>query len=322
MKHIIPFLIIAVLSSTLASAEPVRVHFSPNSPDSLQTVVNRLNDGDVLIIEPGNYQLAQPVTIRRNIDIVGSPEGMPTIRGRNGCFVIEVTQRTGDQRVTLGNLNLIVNSGVVAEDSEEYLSAVHVRQGTVRIVQCELTSDGGFGLSVLGNSSRAEIVRSKVSRCAEMGIAFGENATGLIEETEISANMYGGIVIETANVSISNSQISGNMAIGIDIAFGSNVTISNSRVLNNSEQGIVIEEDSQVTITDCRIDDNAMDGIHVASRGRVTVSNSQISNNAVGIAVGDGGRGTFEGNRFQGNTHDWFIGEDAGEVVRRNNTPQ
>ena len=345
MKHIILSLIIAVLSSTLASAEPVRVHFSPNSRDSLQTVVDRLNDGDVLIIEPGNYQLEQPVTIRRNIAIVGSREGMPTIRGRNGCFRIDVTQRTGDQRVTLGNLELIVNSGRTDGNLTRY--AIAVWSGTVRIVQCELTSDGGGGLFVRGNRSRAEIVRSRVFQCAQDGIYYDNSATGLVEETEISANRRGGIFLHNgANVSISNSQIfnngsgismqqgsqvtindcrienNGESDSGISVRSRSNATISNSHVLNNSERGINIQEDSRATINNCRIENSAESGIFVTSRSNVTVSNSQISNNRYGVHVQNGGRGTFEGNRLQGNSQDWSIANDAGEVVRRNNTPR
>ena len=341
MKHIIiPFLAVLLLC-TLANAQPVR--YSSDSKTDLQSVVDQLDDGGALIVEAGTYQLEKPIDIRKNVTIVGSPDADTIIQGRNGCFVVKAPKQD-DKQVTLAHLTLAVKSGKKPKNFDEAtIHSVMVTLGNVKLIQCQLTSDGGNGLRATGAKTKVEIVRSEVSKCAWNGVAYRERASGLIDECAIFEMTGASVFVDgSGDVSVRNSKIHSSRNNGIlyegkgtsgvieeceiyetttpcvAIAGGANVTISKSTIHSGKDTAGVYcaGEDTRATIKSCIIKDNGRNGINILS-SNVTIEDCLLTGNGDHqLEFSKGAKLTVRKSNFnEGKKYGVNAGAQAGEAT-------
>jgi len=137
----------------------------------------------------------------------------------------------------------------------------------------------------------------------ESGILIVDNAKGLFENCELYDYDFP----------------------AVEIRDGGNPTFRNCKIRRGSgtSNGVQITDNGKGLFDNCELYGFGDDwcAIAIQNGGNPTFKNCTIRNNNVGVYVLDQGRGTFEGNRLSGNSRNWVIERTAGQVTRRNNSP-
>jgi parallel beta-helix repeat protein len=149
------------------------------------------------------------------------------------------------------------------------------------------------------------ITNPKITNCGAINL-YGNDT--VIENVTVTGHNYTGIFVTRGNnVTISQSNISGNAPLGgyydgIRVEFSTNVTIENSNMSGNAEYGIyLLSTNSNVTISGSNISGNKYGGIFINKNNQfVNISSS-----------------TFVSN-LNGGVYTWYSG--AGDANNRNVT--
>lgn len=174
------------------------------------------------------------------------------------------------------------------------------------------------------------LTNSTVERCGFAGAATPDGlglyiaAPAAVENLTVSG-CAAGMVVDGAAVTVRNSTLRGNAAVGLLIRAGGNVALVSSQVNGSGADGIRVE-DSTLKLVNSTVSSSAGSGFAVAGFSAVEVSGSTISDNGRsattggGIRVSSGGSGTasvrIEGSRLAGNSPNGLhITDAAGHAV-------
>ncbi|MCK4598527.1 right-handed parallel beta-helix repeat-containing protein, partial [Candidatus Bipolaricaulota bacterium] len=130
---------------------------------------------------------------------------------------------------------------------------------------------------------------SVISANAGSGLWFIEFAQGKINNCTISQNGWKDVGVwlqDSARVSVSNSKISENGG-GIYLNDSAQATITDSEVLGSFRYGILAQSSSQVEIASCSIAENGDDVILLLDSAQGTITRSVISHHQGGIHLRD-----------------------------------
>jgi hypothetical protein len=172
-----------------------------------------------------------------------------------------------------------------------------------------LTSPGTNGIRVIGGGAAVHIENTTIQGFAEQGIDFAPTSSVdlFVRDTIISNNAGGGITVaptgaSSAKVVLGNVGVEGNGATGILINGATstgaiNVSVSDSEISGNTAIGIGVFEavsggsPSKVQAARTTISSNGGQGIYASrSLASVRVRQSVISGNTVGVQSQNGGQ--------------------------------
>ena len=284
IQRIIPILIVTLFSiRTAAVGKTIHVGVSGQSDfDTIQAGIDAANDGDTVLVGPGEYVISEPITF-----------GGKAITVRSEAGPEETTIRMGSPTES-GRASV-----VIFENGE---TATSVLDG--------FTITGGKGL---------RLIDSSVSLNALMGGGIYFNASsGTLRNCDImqSTAEYGGGIScwDNSLVTVSNCTIMENSAIvrggGVFCGKSSSLTLTDCTIKGNRVTGTTIgvagygggvscTRNSPVTLTNCNIEDNSagVGGGGMFFYGSPsTVDSCIISGNSAGT-WGGGVGGEVDGTR-------------------------
>lgn len=299
---------------------------------TFQTIAKALEaaqGGDRILVAPGHY--SETIALTKPVIIVGEGNlGEVTVSVRD-ADVVNSTTPFG----RLQNLALHQNGG---EESH----AVFVEAGSLEIDGCEVTS---ASLSCIGIYEGAEVRvrRARVHGSPQSGIAFFENARGVVEESEIYDNGRPGIaLVGSGDVTIRNNKIrhgrgSGikitkeargliedneifeNQKAGLQISEGADPNVRRNRIYAGKGGGVFANKQSKGTIVENRIFGNALSGLEICDGSTPSISDNDIYDNTQsGLFMHTNGSGVIENNRVNRNGYGAVIKEGAKPQLRKN----
>jgi len=232
MRFLITFLVIVTIS-VHSSAEVINV---PDDFDIIQDAVDASEDGDTVLVQPGEYVeninfSGKAISI---ISISGAEQTAINGNGEGPCVVFT----SGEGRESLLHGFALTNEiasgdgyggGILIERSSPTVNG--------NIITGNSAAQGGGGISVSSDNCEPLILRNLIFNNETDGGGGG-----------ISLYQCSGIILNNTIVGNSASQAGG----GINIPFTSGIQIVNNIIVNNGNQGI---GGWQAQDVDCRYND-------------------------------------------------------------------
>lgn len=248
---------------------------SQTNPRAMRTVGDALNVPMIpgaprrIMIEPGHYPgFWVPPGLNCVVTAVGGP-GSVTLDPIGPAATIRVVGEA-----TLQGLN-VRNGGGEA--------ALWCEGGNVLAEHCTFQSaqaEGSVYACMAPGTNRPGRLALRGCRVHDGGVVY-EDATGLIEDTEIRDVRNSGIVMERSSVEVRRCRIQHTGHDGMRVLAGSRLTLENTHISDAGDNGL-LQGDSEATISDVRIE-RAEAGLHYG-RGPITSRNLTVEDTAT-IAV-------------------------------------
>jgi parallel beta-helix repeat protein len=278
---------------SLPANEPPTIVVDPLGrlgPTTIQAAIEASEPGMRILVHPGLY--TDPLIIEQPLEIIG--------QGPREEIVIRVTQ--GDAlrfRTSFGRVSNLTFHRAGKDEAAE--GAVHIAQGRLELVACDLRSDVGACLYV-GGGADPRVRGNSIHDAGEGGILVFGRALGTFEDNDVFRTRLA--VLEASD--------------------GSNPTVRRNR-LHDSREGscIFVNEDATGTYEDNELSGGETFGFVSSENSRPTVrGNRMIGNRYGGIDVSTGGGGVYEDNVIDG-PNPWDVDADcADNVIARGNTPE
>ena len=144
----------------------------------------------------------------------------------------------------------------------------------------------GRGVTVSGGSARLWNV-ALVENEGE-GLLVRRNSFVWLRDSVIIENESHGISVDASKIDVQNTNVSGNGAHGIALAFNSQSTISGSTFSGNGESGILLTAGSQANIDNNVINGNANYGVNGYLHTTLVLHGNEIAYNSWAGVVGYG----------------------------------
>uniref|UniRef100_A0A0P4WBM9 Uncharacterized protein n=2 Tax=Scylla olivacea TaxID=85551 RepID=A0A0P4WBM9_SCYOL len=192
---------LAMLPDLIESLSQVTKEDLCQTHSSLQSAINEAQEGDVVILLPGQHTLSQlGYLFAKGGALLGLGEGI-VVEGnsKNGDVLMDITGNFHIQNITLkpapGQIGIVQHSGLTTME--------------------KVTITGGkWGLLGLGNTQYC-VNQVSVQNCSAGGMDFRDGAVARISTTSIK-NCKTGIQIEGgAKISMSNTRIEGSKKYGV-----------------------------------------------------------------------------------------------------------
>jgi parallel beta-helix repeat protein len=255
---------------------------------SIADAVAAANDGDKIIIAPGEY--SGGVVVKKSIDIVGPDDPKQAVWSNAGDHVIN-WQASGGR---IANITIHQTGGCQLN-----CSAIYFLGGTARVENNFLSSDGGTGIYITGPAARPDVVHNTISTSKETGVLLEMQAAG----------------------SIDGNDIFDNGLAGIEFKSGADPVIKNNVIRDGRSAGILVGEGGLGTIEFNDVTGNALAGIETGTKGKIIVRSNKINNNKqAGVFLQSSGQGLFENNEIKGNTFSGVELSSGGSSIFKNNT--
>ncbi len=163
------------------------------------------------------------------------------------------------------------------------------REGEIEVQLENLTAaeaKGDDGIEVVGKAKA--VIRDVQVSGNLYGLDVGDSATVSLTNSQVSDNRGWGLSVwDSATVSLTSSQVSGNVH-GLWVRGSATVTLSNSQVSGNEWPGLEVEDSATVSLTNSQVSDNGLWGLLVRDLAMVSLTNSQVSDNGLwGLLVKD-----------------------------------
>ncbi|MBU6290241.1 MAG: protein kinase, partial [Chloroflexi bacterium] len=153
---------------------------------SVIEAVSAAPPGARIIVRPGTY--AGPVVLSGTIGLVADgPRDQVIIEGTGTCAV-EVTAG----RPKVSGLTLRVVAG---GDEDDSVPALRISGGRLTIVNCDVSSEMGDGIDVVGARANPSVTACVVHDCKEYGIWVRQKARGTFRRCEVVGNADHGIEV-------------------------------------------------------------------------------------------------------------------------------
>ncbi|NIH84488.1 right-handed parallel beta-helix repeat-containing protein [Amycolatopsis granulosa] len=260
---------------------PRTLFVAPDQRGALPTIRDALeaaDEGAVISIAPGDYP--EPITItRQHVTLSAREAGTVTI---SSPFPDQPAVSVTGARVDLIGLRL---------ESADH-SAVRVRGGQVKIVECTATAGFAPAIDVAGahrievrnthvtggqygivvEESDGVIDRCEIREIADDGVILRLGARVMVQHTTIAGCGFRGVYMYQAGDSgLDRCDISRTGDAGVAVADQSSPVISTCWVHDTQGVGISVGRGCGGVIEDCRVENTAVPGIHVADGARVEV---------------------------------------------------
>ncbi len=301
---------------------------------SIAKAVAAAKTGDKITIAPGQYKGA--VTVNKAIEIVGPADPSKVEWTAKGDHIITWTANGG----RIANLTLHQLDGC-----ELNCNTIYFENGTARVENNFMSSDGGAAVYITGASSKPDIVHNTISKCTESGIYTEAQASGTIESNDIFDNGFAGIEIKSgaaplvknnlvhdgrsAGMFLNNgaqgivefNDVYANAFAGIESKTSAKMIIRSNKIYNGKQVGLWMQESTKSLVENNVIKDNGFSGVEVSDGGRAVFKNNTITGNKENaFYIHAKGSATITDNDLTGNVNGAFsIQADAGKVTRSGN---
>lgn len=271
-----------------SSSSSARRATSPTSSRAKEVIVSKLGGGQYtsiseaikkaptgarILVRPGVY--TESIEIDRDLEIVGD--------GPITQIIVEAVD-TNALYVKAGKAlvrGLTLRNRMTNKDNKYY--AVAVSSGELSLEDCDITSSALTGVGVYGAGTKAFIRRCRVHDCAESGIYYYRNSSGVVEDCDVFNNGFANISIkEGADPTVRNSRIYNSKSSGIYVYLNGKGRIEDSSIYGNTYSGVSISEGGDPFVTKCKINRNGYNAVYAYKNGRGTVQNSDLTGNKQG----------------------------------------
>ena len=240
--------------------------------------------GEISVLDPGGFGA---VTITKSITIDGSQgSGFGSILSTGASAGVVVNAGVNDV-ITLRNLS-INGAGALAGVGIRILQARKVYVENVLIFGHSGADPSGRGISDTRTGGGQLFVSNSIIR--------NNSQSGIVIRPASGAT--------TIDVSVRNTQITGNNNGGIVAMAGAHINIFNSQLSGHPIFGLFLDEtagDTQVSVTDSAITDNVTGIIMGSGNPTLILSGVLVTDNNTGMTRGTGPVLTFSNNRIAGN---------------------
>ncbi|MCP4259287.1 MAG: hypothetical protein GY774_17520 [Planctomycetes bacterium] len=251
----IPLMLIVVLFCPFAHGKVIHVDDDGQADfDNIQAGIDVANDGDTVLVAPGEYVITEPITFRGKAITVRSEAGpeQTTIRISEAS-----TDLYADSDVVLFENG--EDAGSLLEGLKltgSLLSGVSCIGSSPSLENCVITANYQRGVECL--SSSPTITNCIISgSVGDSGVNCRDGSSPTITNCIISGNSAigsggGGVYCNDSSPTITNCIISGNAARsggGVQCIFNSSPTLNNCILWNNTPDEIYLGSDASATIT-------------------------------------------------------------------------
>ena len=310
-----------LLPLTASAAEPALLADTAPDPPSLQARIDRAAPGDILELEPGNYdgpiRISKPLTLRgKNSVIEGGGEGSAVVISAPGATVEGfIVQGSGDD-VGAADACIYVEesaTGTTLRRNELRDCAfgiwIHQTQG-VEIVENQIwgrkevrVTDRGNGIHLF-NASQL-VVRGNEVRDARDGIYVSVTEDSLIEGNLLE-NVRFGVHYMVSYRNTLRGNVMRDNTLGIALMESRNLVVEDNHALRNRRQGLLFRDVQDSEIRGNRLEENGTGMFFYSSTGN-TIEDNVVARNEIGLKVWAGTRrNRMEGNVIRGNREQVF----------------
>ena len=266
MRNSIMIVVAVVLVMTLSSIGTLaessvssKCTISVSSDQSIQAAIEAAPDGAVICLEGvwrENLVITKNLTLQgvgvEKAVINGAEKGKPVILIESDAVIdvriiglVVAESRAGDP-MTLQEDGILISgqANVQIEDCQilgNILNGIEVQElAQLTVKNCQIFSnDQGAGVSAAG-STQATITNCTISGNGDGGVYLFESANCTIDSSHIWGNPAGVAIGDSAQLTITNSQVSENREVGILIAHTAQVTLIENTIDKNGGYGVAL----------------------------------------------------------------------------------
>ena len=260
-----------VLVSGYAPAETITVAKDGSGAfSSIQEAIDLASDGDIVLVQPGEYVVREPIHFNPLRDPEAAPQGIVknlTLRSADGAAVTTIRfEHTGTSSQE------ILQNAVVFQEGESRAS----------MIEGFLITGATQGAGIRCYRASPRIRSCHVTENTFRGIRMAGGAP-LLEDCVISRNGVAGISLGGCSAEIVNCSILENFGNGI-LNGGGSTRFEACSVLANTESGLSTSGEPGPSFDGCKFMGNAASnhGGGIEARGAVELRNCVIAGNTVG----------------------------------------
>jgi hypothetical protein len=242
------------LGGIYTGGQPCTVTVPTN--ESLQKAIDAASPGAVICLANGAW--SEQIAIKKSLTLRGEGREKTLIKGvREGYPVVSV-EGHAETEVVLENLSVSEAKGFCAVSEPQWVCADGVQvRGKVKITLKEIW--------LSANRWRGLFVR--------------DEARVQLLNTVVTGNGAGLFAVDSAQVSVNNSQVLANDGIGVFGESSAQLVIANSQIARNSWQGIAAMGAAQLTLNEVQSLENGYDGLLLKDTTKADVQKSSFRNN-------------------------------------------
>ena len=287
--------------------------FDPADFAEIDDAIAEAEDGDRIVVRPGTYR--KPVVVDRAVTIVGDGDIASIVLEPVGGEALGIA-------VSGASVSGLTIRPALAGNDGALWSAIAVHDSVVTVEGCVLTSHQGATVWVGGPSSRAVLVRCRMSGGAQNAVWVAEEGRAEMESCRVSGHRWPVAVAGLhASLAIRDCEVVDNLDGGIASLGRATLVVERTTVSGNAGSGIVLGEPAPASrVEDCTIEGNSEFGVLVGGGRGAAVLRSRIRDNAVGIVVVDGATPRIEGNELTDNATGMGVRGEGSDPVVVNNT--
>ena len=285
--------LVVLLGGSIAGAATINV--SPGLGTPIQDAITAANDGDVIVLAPGNYNEEVTISGFHKLTITGAGPGVTTIDGTGLILIDDLVSIIDSELITIKNCT-IDGAGIITHDIavtnsdkvtimncivESAASGIYSLQSNwLTVKSCTLKNNTGYGIynSMVSN---LKILASNITTNGT-GILLSSCRNSLITKNLITYNTTNGFLnFNSKSTVLKQNRVSGNGDIGVfQSCWGLNANVYSKNVITeNGSHGVYIERGLPTFIGNT-ITNNAGDGLHSAGYPTyTTLIKNTISNN-------------------------------------------
>ncbi|MBR5627619.1 MAG: right-handed parallel beta-helix repeat-containing protein, partial [Thermoguttaceae bacterium] len=254
-----------------------RTFVVPQQTASLSEACQMAQDGDIIQILPGTYNLAASLVIDKNIYLTGM-----------ACTSKEIT-------LTCQNTPVLILSAAQARIENlclcgtEGTEALLILDGESEVVQCDIQPDKQAGITISGVKTNPTLTQCQIYQGKGNGISFSDGSRGIVDCCEIFQNRGDGVQISgrETNPVITNCKIHDNLGNGVMIQNGGKGLLNRLDLFNNTKAGIHVQNaESQPVFFACSVHDGKSYGVLVLDGASPSFEDCEIwRNDIAGIQI-------------------------------------
>jgi parallel beta-helix repeat protein len=264
----------------------------------LERSIERAEDGAVLFLAAGDYQLSSMVTVHKSISLIGAGQALTRVFSSASVALMRFQ----------GNELHLKGIGFI-HTGKQKADVLDIKDAKINIEDCRFsggyTPDSprkdGDGVWLHGDSS-GKIIQSQFERNALNGLEVRDTSEVLLENNQFNRNESAGLSIwENAKVQVLNSSFEFNKKKGIQASDQAKLTIERNKILFNTGSGIAFYKSATGSLENNSVIANKF-GIEIMDNSSVSVSKNLFSRQDEAIYVGKQARATIGKNTFSKNT--------------------
>lgn len=281
-------------------------------PD-LITAVDSVEAGATLMLEPGVYQLRQPLEIDKSLRMIGAGKQETEIVSTAPGYVVRFS---GDGSFAVEGI-LFRHQGETASD------IVVVENGRIALTNCAFTGaanevDGKLAAGLRLQGSTVGVVQGCDATANPVGMSIEAQAQPLIEGNLCSNNDVGIQVSRAAKPILVKNSCNENEETGIEY-YDSAGGVARGNDCSGNTWGIAVIDQGQPSLEENTCNDNENYGIYYGNTAGGIAWGNDISGNTWGIGVHDQAQPILENNACRDNeNHGIVYSNNAGGIARGN----